>query len=277
MIHDIIVPINPDPNGRPWPAESYATSLASMLNARLTAVAPGLGRTLPLLGAELPFEVIDEIQKSSEDNARKALSRFEERAGKAKVAVEHQVAHAAPAEFADLFAVKARTCDLAVVPQPQEEGVREWEIVQAALFDSGRPVLVVPYIHQGAARLERVLIAWDGSKEAARAVHDALPLVTRAKAIEIVTISTEQHRRKDTVPGAELASHLMRHGLKPTARMLSGTEIGVSEVRLSHAADEAADLIVMGGYAHLRLRDFVFGGATMGLLNAMTVPVLMAH
>ena len=130
--------------------------------------------------------------------------------------------------------------------------------------NSGRPALVVPFIQRNEARFKSVLVAWDGSKEAARAVHDALPLLRRAASIEVLTIYTEKHRGEDLIPGADLAAHLARHGLQVTARTLDGVEIGVTDALLSHVANSAVDLIVMGGYAHSRLRHLVFGGATSG-------------
>jgi nucleotide-binding universal stress UspA family protein len=159
---------------------------------------------------------------------------------------------------------------------PKQRGAWETELFQAVLLGSGRPVLVVPYIQRGEARLDNVLIAWDGSKEAARAVHDALPLLQRAKMVEVLTVATEAHGGAEVITGADLARHLVGHGLPATARSMS-VDIDVSDALLSHAADAGVNMIVMGGYAHSRLRDLVFGGATIGILNSMTVPVLMSH
>jgi nucleotide-binding universal stress UspA family protein len=277
MIVDLIVPVQPESNRPPWPAEGFAISLASLFGAHVTGIVPSFGHAISgMVRAEIPAELIEEFQRRSDEAARTALTAFEKRANDAGVMHQDLALRCGPAEFADAFARKARSADLAIVPQP-EAGLWERELVEAALFESGRPALVVPYIHRGDARLDRVLVAWDGSKEAGRAVHEALPLVRRAKEVEVLTIYTEKHRSDDLIPGTDLATHLSRHGLQVTAKALDGEDIGVANVLLSHAADTAVDLIVMGGYAHSRLRHLVFGGATSGILKSMTAPVLMAH
>ena len=149
-------------------------------------------------------------------------------------------------------------------------------IIEAALFESGRPVLVVPYIQSGGLKLDRVLVAWDGSRNAARAIADALPLLARAKAVEVVVVAGEPGK-SDELPGADIAHHLARHGLKVNLQKIVSPEVDVPNTLLSHAADAGTDFIVMGGYGHSRLREFVLGGATRGVLASMTVPVLMSH
>jgi nucleotide-binding universal stress UspA family protein len=103
-----------------------------------------------------------------------------------------------------------------------------------------------------------------------------MPLLKKAKQVEIVVIS-DKPARQDEVPGADLGQHLARHGLKVTVKRITSPDIDVPSTILSYAADSSADMIVMGGYGHSRLREFVLGGATRGLLESMTVPVLMSH
>ena len=278
MICDIIVPVQSDTSRPAWPAQGYAISLAATFGAHLTAVAPSFVQPVSgLLRAEIPAELIEEAERQSDTAAQTAISSFEERAAHAGVIHQGVIQRGGPAEFADAFTARARAFDLALVPQPEGEGVWEQELVEAVLFNSGRPALIVPYVHRGEAQIERVLVVWDGGKEAARAVHDALPLIRRAGAVEVLTIHTEKRRADALIPGADLATHLARHGLRVSARDLDGIGIGVTEALLSHAADTAADLVVMGGYAHSRLRRLVFGSATSGILGAMTSPVFMAH
>jgi nucleotide-binding universal stress UspA family protein len=147
--------------------------------------------------------------------------------------------------------------------------------IEAALFSSGRPVLVVPYIQSSGLRLDHVMVCWDGSRNAARAVADAMPFLRRAGSIEVVTV--EDRDRRNQLIGAKIAEHLAHHGLKVELNPIVAVESDVPDTILSHAADTSADLIVMGGYGHSRLREFVLGGATSGILSAMTVPTLMAH
>jgi nucleotide-binding universal stress UspA family protein len=136
-------------------------------------------------------------------------------------------------------------------------------------------VLVVPYVTSRPLSLERVMVAWDGSRQAARATGDALPFLLKAKAVEVVIVAGERSK-SDEVPGADFAQHLARHGLKVDVKRVSDAG-GVGETLLSHAADIGADFLVMGGYGHSRLREFILGGATRGILDAMTLPALMSH
>jgi nucleotide-binding universal stress UspA family protein len=136
--------------------------------------------------------------------------------------------------------------------------------------------LIVPYIQRGGLTLDRVLVCWDGSRNAARAVGDAMPFIIRAKATEIVIVTNED-AKSDEMPGADIAHHLARHGADVEVKRIVSTETDVAGTILSHAADVSADFLVMGGYGHSRLREFVLGGATRGILAAMTLPTLMSH
>jgi nucleotide-binding universal stress UspA family protein len=148
--------------------------------------------------------------------------------------------------------------------------------IESALFGSGRPVVVVPYIQEQGLKLGRVLACWDGSHHAARAIADAMPLLRRGKTIEIVIVANAR-APADEVPGTDIAAHLARHGLAVEVKRLVAEDTDVANAILSHAADSGADFIVMGGYGHSRLREFVLGGVTRAMLAQMTVPVLMAH
>jgi nucleotide-binding universal stress UspA family protein len=134
---------------------------------------------------------------------------------------------------------------------------------------------VVPYIQRTGIKLDRVMACWDGSRSAARAIADAMPLLGRAKAVEVVIAS--EHGKSDEIPGADIAQHLARHGLAIEVKQLVAPHAKTADVLLSHAADSAADLLVLGGYGHSRLREFVLGGVTRSILQTMTIPALMAH
>jgi nucleotide-binding universal stress UspA family protein len=149
-------------------------------------------------------------------------------------------------------------------------------VAVAALFESGRPVLIVPYIRRNGLRLDRVMVCWDGSRSAARAVGDAMPFIVRAKATAVVIVASEA-AKSDEMPGADIAHHLARHGARVDLKRIVSTQSDVASTILSHAADSSADLLVMGGYGHSRLREFVLGGVTRGILGSMTVPTLLSH
>ena len=118
---------------------------------------------------------------------------------------------------------------------------------------------------------------WDGSRAAARAIADAMPLLERAKIIEVVIIVADERDKQYEIEGVDMGQHLARHGLKVDVKRIDYGNLDVADALLSHAADYDADFIVMGGYGHSRLREFVLGGVTRSILRTMTAPVLMSH
>ena len=139
-------------------------------------------------------------------------------------------------------------------------------------------ILVVPYAGRFEAVGKRVVIAWNSSREAARAVHDAMPLLAAAEAVTVLTIDArEGPHGHGEMPGADISLHLARHGVKVQIEHTVSGDLPIGEVLLSRLADLAADLLVMGAYGHSRMRELLLGGATRSLLRSMTVPVLMSH
>ncbi|CAB3737905.1 universal stress protein [Paraburkholderia phenoliruptrix] len=146
------------------------------------------------------------------------------------------------------------------------------------ILTSGRPVLLVPYARNERSTGRRILVAWDGSREAARAVHDALPFIRAAEKTTVLTINGMREGGQDRVRGADIAALIARHGVPvEVADIETGADAPVGETLLSQVADSGADLLVMGGYGHSRWRELVMGGATRTILKSMTVPVLMSH
>jgi nucleotide-binding universal stress UspA family protein len=120
------------------------------------------------------------------------------------------------------------------------------------------------------------MVCWDGGRAATRAIADSLPLLKKAGQVDIVMVASKREDNKE-IPGIDLGQHLARHGLKVEVKRLTSPDIDINSTLLSYAADSNADLIVMGGYGHSRLREFVLGGVTRAILSSMTVPVLMSH
>jgi nucleotide-binding universal stress UspA family protein len=137
-------------------------------------------------------------------------------------------------------------------------------------------VLIVPFIQKDRLKLDHVMVCWDGSRAAARAVADAMPFLTRSGKASIVIADIQSTKSADP-PGADIATHLTRHGVNVTIERIPVGKIDVSNAILSYAADTYPDLIVMGGYGHSRLREFILGGTTRGMLASMTKPTLMSH
>ena len=173
----------------------------------------------------------------------------------------------------------ARYADLCVVGQPNAYEPQDADgVTVAAVMTSGRPVLAVPFAGEFPTIGERVLVAWNASREAARALNDALPLLMGAKQVTVLAINPHRGIGGDgDVPAADIALHLARHGLKAEATHTVTKDISDGEALLSYAADIGADLIVAGAYGHSRARELVFGGVTRTLIAEMTAPVLLSH
>jgi nucleotide-binding universal stress UspA family protein len=275
MIKDIIVNLSV---GKPRDvAGDYAISVASAFDAHLSGVACAYepvigGLTFP--GA--PASVIDAFRAESRAEADRAKKAFDENARRAGLSTDSFVISATASGAADKLGELAREYDLSIVAQAQPDyDIAESLAIEGALFGSGRPVLVVPHVQSSGLKLDRVMACWDGSRNAARAIGDAMPFLRRAAKVEVVTV--ESRERRNELSGAKIAAHLARHGLKVELKPIVSADLDVADAVLSHAADTSTDLIVMGGYGHTRLREFVLGGATSGILDAMTVPTLMAH
>jgi len=259
-------------------AGEYAVSVAEAFEAHLAGIAFAYDPVLPptLMGG-IPADFIESQRTEAEAAANTAIARFDEMVRRAGISGESRLVGASVAGAADLFASMARRFDLAIVGQGEPDKVAPEELIaETALFESGRPVIVVPYIQKDVLKLDNVLVCWDGSRSAARATADAMPLLERAKAVE-VAIVTGERGKSDEIAGADIGQHLARHGLKVDVKRIVATESDVANTILSHAADSSADILVMGGYGHSRLREFVLGGVTRGILSAMTVPALMSH
>lgn len=275
MIKDLIV--NATVGGRDV-AGPYAISIAEAFGAHAAAVAFSYDPVIPptLMGG-VPASLIDDQRAENDKAAADALAKFDSAAKRAGISFESRVMGGSVAGAADTFGAMARRFDLSVIAQGEPNKIApEDVIVEGALFGSGRPVVLVPYIQKSGLTLDRVMVCWDASRNAARAVADAMPLLSRAKAIDVVIVASERPK-SDEIAGAEIGHHLARYSLNVEVKRIVATDTDVANTLLSHAADTAADFMVMGGYGHSRLREFVLGGATRGILSSMTVPVLMSH
>jgi nucleotide-binding universal stress UspA family protein len=258
-------------------AADYATSVAAAFDAHIAGIAFLYDPVIPdgSLGG-VPVDLIEIQREENSRIANAAVSRLEAAARQAGVDAQTRVIDATMGGAATLFGRIARRFDIAVIGQAQREhGASEQLMIEGALFESGRPLIVVPYIQRQGLTLERVLVCWDGGRTAARAIADAMPFLERAKAVDIVIVA-EEHKN-DEITGANMSEHLARHGVAANVKRIAKGDIRVEDVILSYAADSGADFMVMGGYGHSRLREFILGGVTRGILNSMTVPVLMSH
>jgi nucleotide-binding universal stress UspA family protein len=260
------------------PAADYAISVARTFDAHLAGI--GFAYDVPIPGSVFGATAVRLVEAQRAENqraARDAISTFDAATRRVALSAESRLLDTSLTAAADTFGKLARRFDLAVTAQAEPGKLPGRElIIEAALFESGRPVLIVPYIQQAGLKLDRVMVCWDGSRNAARAVGDAMPFLKRAKSVECVVVTGEKGKGRE-IPGADIAHHLARHGLRVELREIVAGDLDIGNTILSHAADADSDLIVMGGYGHSRLRELVLGGVTRGLLAAMTVPTLMSH
>jgi nucleotide-binding universal stress UspA family protein len=278
-IRDILVHLDATP--RTAARLDVAAQLAQRLQAHLTGLFV-LDIPIPafaggeVAGAAAVADLIEAMRADGLKDAAKVEAAFRETLRREGLAGEWRLAEGITA---GQLALQGRYADLIVAGQTEpEESTVGNAAIEAALFQTGRPVLVVPRAGTVTGLGKRVLVGWNASREASRALHDALPLIAGAESVTVLTINAEpgadSHGEE---PGADIARHLARHGLKVTVRRIVGAEIGAGDMLLNEAADLGADLLVMGGYGHSRFREFMLGGATRTLLGQMTVPVLMSH
>lgn len=277
MIRDILV--NLAQGVEKDDACEFAASLASHFGAHMTGLSVAYEIDVPpfYMGA-LPTDFIDAQLLENKAAAEKATARFKATAAAAGVTYDARSLSASLAVAANSFAHMARLYDLTVVAQPNPDFPGPEEVIaETVLMESGRAVLVVPYIQTKPFQTDRVVIAWDGGRACARALAEALPLLHRAKSVEIFRVMKTQGDEADE-EGPEVVRHLARHGLEAKVRRLPvASGDSVSSAILNEVSDSGADIVVMGGYGHSRLRELVLGGVTRDILGSMTVPVLMAH
>lgn len=274
-LKDLLVHVDNDP------ACSVRVDVAAVLAARheahLTGLHPmGWPRLPGYVELELPATFLDEQRRQLEGLARQAEQRFHEATRRRGIQGEWRV------DMGDIIGITklhARYADLTILGQGIDLKDAPYDLrflPQELALGVGRPVLVVPRYGTFDTVGERVLVAWNGSREATRAVHDALPILKLATTVTVLSIDPERDTG-ERLPSADIALHLARHGVAAEGMSTLGLDISVGDLLLSRAADLGADLIVMGAYGHSRVREIVLGGATRTILQHMTVPVLMSH
>lgn len=259
-----------------------AAGLALQHDAHLIGLAPAGWIPVPIEGGG-GFGLAAYQQAASDELRDKALActrLFQERVS--LLGVTSYEGRVEMGYAADAMTLAARYCDLTVVTQcnpDDSRGKQSSQMAEEVLLRSGRPLLVLPFAGEcEVPPSARVLVGWNGSREAARAMHDALPLLKNAASVEVAVFETpeEVDRIHGQLPGADIGLWLARHGLKVKVSYVP-IKVAAGEALLSHAADMGAQLIVAGGYGHSRLREAVLGGVTRTLMTSSPVPVLFSH
>jgi nucleotide-binding universal stress UspA family protein len=258
-----------------------AMALAATFEAHLSALHLVAEPFVPaIVGVHIPADLLRQQLDSAESEADKRLAAAGESAARCGICLGTRRETGMLDRLPAMLARQARHADLSIVgqPNPDIDGVDDALLAEAAFMDSGRPTLVVPYIGARAIPPKRVIVAWDGSREAARAVNDALPLLRLARdTIVLIVDPASRGAQLGQQPGADIATHLARHNVRVDIKQVHSGGLGIGDVILSQGSDEGADLVVMGGYGHSRLREMLVGGVTRHLLEHMTVPVLLSH
>jgi nucleotide-binding universal stress UspA family protein len=233
----------------------------------------------PFAAEMLPADFVQQSIEQRLDAQKASEAMFRETAAPASLAGFEFRAPAGDAY--SVGTIHARYADLVIVGQP-ERGSNDYpftnDLAHTLVMASGRPVLLVPYAGEVVTLGERVLVAWKDTREAARAVGDAMPLLREAKLLQAVTVAPKEDEGVEAfVAEQQLKRYFELHELPGKVKRIVAPDANAGEFLLSQAADTSADLIVMGGYSRRRIRELIWGGVTRTMLRSMTVPVLMAH
>ncbi len=257
-----------------------ALRIAQAYSAQLVGVyvVPGLDLTT-FPDSMIPPEVIEKRLDAAKRAQDAAEAMFREAATHASI---ESVEWRAPSGDARQAAVAhARYADLSILGQPMPDTPDydfSHQLANGVVMGSGRPVLFVPFAGVDGAIGTRVMIGWKHSRESTRVVGDAMPFLQQAKEVNAVSIrSKEEERVFDIVAEKQLQAYLARHGVRAKVKHIVSSDVAAGEMLLSEAADENADLIVIGGYSRSRFTELIWGGVTRTMLKSMTVPVLMSH
>jgi nucleotide-binding universal stress UspA family protein len=228
--------------------------------------------------APVPPEIIEEQIRVGREEAAKAAATFKGLADASGLSTEWRAVEGFAAE---VIARHARYADLTVLgqtdlDQPQYRSAPD--LPDRVSLAAGSPALVIPRVGSFPAIGQRIVVAWNASREARRAVSDAMPFLKQARTVTVMAVRPERDRAAHgEVPGADIALFLARHGVKAEAMEVHGEDVAVADLLLSRVADLAADLVVMGSFGYPRLMELALGGVTRAMLAHMTVPVLLSH
>lgn len=278
---DVLLTLTSYPEPTPVTAVDDAIDIAVALGAKISAIACEVKIKAPSspLGdflLDVPAMVAAEVKKSA-TNAQQLLAAFQDTAMKKGVFQERISEQCLTSQVPDVFIEYARLRDLTIVPVPEGDHSDQWYL-ESIIFGSGRPTIVLPHTRKRTApfALDTVIVAWDFSRPATRAIADAMPILEKAKRVCVLTVSNEKAistRRS----GAEVAKHLARHGVDVVLDEVDAKDRSIGEVFEAHLTYRNADLLVMGAYGHSRIREFVLGGATKSMLARPLVPIFLSH
>jgi nucleotide-binding universal stress UspA family protein len=278
-IKDIFLPLVGEPDAAAIAAIDKCAAVAGHLGARVSALA--VEEDIPIrptvtVSNDLDNTAAVEAVRSVSD-ARGLLKVFDNAAIRFGVRNEQTLIRLFAADIPGNFAVCARIRDLSLVPVKADD-VRSEKIVERLIFESGRPILMCPQEFAGdlPVSFDDVVIAWDHTAPAARAVADALPILQSAARVRIVT-ATDDKTTAELVSGAALVSHLAEHGIRAVSETVKINGSSVGKVFEVYVRANTIDLLVMGAYRHSRLNETMWGGTTKTVIGRPPCWVLMSH
>jgi nucleotide-binding universal stress UspA family protein len=255
-----------------------AMSLAQTHGAHLAGVYAVPRPYIPAYAeVQITAEVLEAQRASAEEAASRAEAAFKAATANSGLSVEWRQQEG---DEGRVLGFHCRYADMTIVSQPDPEqslfpGDRD--LPDRLILTAGRPVMVLPHGYSGDLSGKRILVAWDEGPLASRAIHDALPLLQAAEKVVVMVANPTKVPGEKRDPGADIAAHLARHGVKVEASHVTSDELDVGNLLLSRAADMSADMMVMGAYGHARWSELILGGVTNVVLSHQTVPVVMSH
>jgi len=256
-------------------AENYSIAFCAREQAHLSVLIAAPVFDIPGAGlVPRAYNLVDEINAERCRHAEAAEKRITSAAASAGISVECQRVQQFYRETNDILAAAARASDIVIISRPTNGVHLDGSLIEALLFSSGRPVIVVPPYWDGGVEFDKILVAWDGSARAARAVGDSMPILMRAQQIEILCASPDAAK---SVAGVDLATHLSRHCRNVTVNELEANDRDVGKTLRDHATTVGANLFVMGAYTHPHLWQMVLGGVTSDMLLQAELPVLLSY
>jgi nucleotide-binding universal stress UspA family protein len=276
QIKNIFVPFSPDGDGQLPAAVSCGLSLSEKTKAHVTFRILGHHFDPPY---SLAPQFVGSLLGSANAEEKKRLEHAESalmvQLSSSGLGYDLRTAQLSQAGAIDVAAMQGRLHDLTIVDSPVDFFAVGRALVEELLFQSGRPLLVIP-AGVTAFKAKRIVVAWDGTARAARALNDAMPLLTSAEYVELASVMKEKDLSR-LVPGAEVAPHLSRHGIDATVANVDALNGDAGKALRNRAKLVGADMIVMGAFAHSRWRQMVLGGVTDSMLSASEIPVFMSH
>lgn len=278
MTIDILAPIHTYPDGNSETFALHVAAIAQHLDANVHALIlnadfPSASNALGNILIDIP-SLISGAKAQSRDRGAAFLQAMESEVERLGISLRTTEVKCFEGLFADAVIGHARYHDIVMVGIGPVDGTPQ-KTAEAAIFGAGRPILLIPE-NSPPAVFGHVMIAWDGSRVAARAVSDARDFLQRAQTITIASVTDEKSLPHDD-PGSKLAEYLTRHNIQATVAQVQSSGRPIAETLQEHARELGVTLLVMGGFGHSRMRDFVLGGATSGILKDLRLPVLLSH